>query len=80
MTTVYHALSTSNFTQDWTDTGLITANDNWDGVPSVVGYLGDIDAASTTPYAGGDPQTVLDNPSHAATRALLQRAHGGPGL
>lgn len=55
MTTVYHALSTSNFTQDWTNTGLITANDDWSGVPSIMGYRGDGLAAA----AGVDPQTVL---------------------
>ena len=28
-------------TQDWSNAGLITANDNWGGVPSINGYLGD---------------------------------------
>lgn len=42
------------FSQNWTNTSLITANDDWAGVPSIVGYLGDIDAGTT---AGIDPRT-----------------------
>ena len=43
------------FTQNWSNTGLITADDNWTGVPGVVGYLGqDITTAN-----GTDPQTLL---------------------
>lgn len=38
MTSEYRALAYSPFTQDWTNTGLITDNDNWDGVPSIIGY------------------------------------------
>lgn len=42
------------FTQDWSDAELITANDDWSGVPGIVGYLG-ADLASRDE----DPQTVL---------------------
>lgn len=45
-------------TQAWTNVGLITANDDWSGVPGVTGYLGDISAGTT---AGVDPQTLLDD-------------------
>ncbi|MBU4424855.1 MAG: ExeM/NucH family extracellular endonuclease [Gammaproteobacteria bacterium] len=62
MSTVYHSLSTSDFSQDWTNTGLITTADIWDGVPSIVGYLGDVDAATTTAV---DPQTRLQASSGA---------------
>lgn len=51
----YFDLSSGNFTQDWTNTGLITANDDWSGVPSVVGYRGD----ALTAVTGADPQTIL---------------------
>lgn len=44
------------FSQSWTNTGQITADDNWSGVPGIVGYLGD-DAAITT--ADRDPQTIV---------------------
>jgi hypothetical protein len=42
------------FAQDWTNTGLITATDNWSGVPGIQGFRGDGLAA-----AAADPQTVL---------------------
>lgn len=44
------------FTQNWTNTGLITTNDDWSGVPGIIGYLGD-DPSTTT--GGTDPQTIL---------------------
>ncbi|MCU0465234.1 MAG: hypothetical protein MUF38_11775 [Anaerolineae bacterium] len=54
-----HALCTGTtpnvFSQNWSNAGLITANDNWSGVPSIVGYLGDISAGTTT---GVDPRTL----------------------
>lgn len=43
------------FTQSWTTVSLITADDNWSGVPGIVGYRGDDLTAST----GTDPQTIL---------------------
>ena len=48
-------LATSDFSQDWSNAGLITADDNWSGVPSITGHLGD----GLTGSAGVDPQTVL---------------------
>ncbi|HEV8535591.1 MAG TPA: Ig-like domain-containing protein [Candidatus Limnocylindria bacterium] len=42
------------FAQSWTDTGQITANDDWSGVPGVIGYRGDDLTAAT----GTDPQTI----------------------
>ena len=43
------------FSQDWSNTGLITVNDDWSGVPSIIGYRGDGLTAAT----GVNPQTVL---------------------
>ena len=43
------------FSQNWTNTGLITVSDDWSGVPGVVGYRGDGLTAATAV----DPQTVL---------------------
>ena len=43
------------FSQDWTNTGLITVNDDWSGVQSIVGYRGD----ALTAVVGADPQTIL---------------------
>ena len=44
------------FSQDWTNIGLITANDDWSGVLGIVGYIGDYGSANPT---GVDPQTLL---------------------
>jgi uncharacterized protein len=43
------------FSQDWSNAGLITASDNWAGVPGIMGYRGDNLTASTDT----NPQTVL---------------------
>ncbi|OQW86009.1 MAG: hypothetical protein BWK72_19375 [Rhodoferax ferrireducens] len=43
------------FSQNWSSAGLISADDDWSGVPGIVGYRGDNLTAST----GTDPQTLL---------------------
>lgn len=43
------------FTQNWANTSAITANDDWSGVPGIVGYRGDNLTGST----GTDPQTIV---------------------
>ncbi|MFY9224323.1 MAG: Calx-beta domain-containing protein [Blastocatellia bacterium] len=43
------------FSQNWSNTGLITTDDNWNNVPGIVGYRGDDLTANT----GTDPQTIL---------------------
>ena len=43
------------FSQNWTNTGLITVNDDWSGVPGIVGFLGQ----DITTGTGVDPQTLL---------------------
>jgi len=53
MSTTRHQLASADFFQDWSNTGLITTNDNWDAVPSIVGYRGD------NLTSGVDPQTVV---------------------
>lgn len=58
----YFSLAGGNFSQNWDNAGLITANDDWSGVPSIVGYLGDTNAGSPT---GVDPQTLTANDASA---------------
>ncbi|WP_146138304.1 ExeM/NucH family extracellular endonuclease [Chamaesiphon polymorphus] len=55
MSNIYHDLAAGAFTQNWSNAGLITANDDWSGVPSIIGYRGD----GLTSLAGVDPQTIL---------------------
>ena len=53
----YFSLASGNFgPETWTDTSRITANDNWSGVPYILGYLGDIDPAGAV--TGVDPRTL----------------------
>ena len=58
----YYALSGGAFTQNWAITTLITANDNWSGVASIQGFLGQDITTST----GIDPQTLLTGASAVA--------------
>jgi hypothetical protein len=51
----YFALSGGSFSQNWSNTGLITTDDIWTGVPSIQGFRGDGLAASTAV----DPRTIL---------------------
>jgi hypothetical protein len=43
------------FTQNWSNINLITTDDNWSGVPGIIGYRGDDLTAAT----GADPRTIL---------------------
>ncbi len=43
------------FSQDWSNVGLITVNNDWSNVPGIVGYRGD----DLTTATGVDPQTIL---------------------
>jgi hypothetical protein len=52
---LYFDLSGGNFSQDWSNVGLITADDNWSGVPSIVGFRGDGLTGST----GTNPQSIV---------------------
>jgi predicted extracellular nuclease len=50
----YWNLSASDFSQDWSDKGLITASDDWSRVASIVGFRGD----GLTTTTGTDPRTI----------------------
>jgi hypothetical protein len=49
------SFQTIPFSQDWSNTGLITTNDDWSGVPGIIGYRGD----NLTAAIGADPQTIV---------------------
>ena len=70
MSSVYFNLSSGDFFQDWSNTGLIAADDNWNNVPSIVGYRGDDVTAGTgtnptTLTAGGTGEVVDVNANQA---------------
>lgn len=52
-----HPLRAGSLTQNWMDAGLITVNNDWSQVPSIMGYLGDY--TSSTPV-NVDPRTLLN--------------------
>jgi predicted extracellular nuclease len=54
MTTEYHSLASGSLTQNWSNTSQITANDDWSGVPSIQGFLGQ----DITTATGTDPRTL----------------------
>src|SRR5215468_11459748 len=54
MSKTYFDLSSGSLVQNWSNTGQITTNDDWGGVPSIEGYLGQ-DLTATT---GVDPANV----------------------
>ncbi|MCA1622812.1 MAG: VCBS repeat-containing protein [Acidobacteria bacterium] len=43
------------FSQNWSNVNLITTDDNWSGVPGIIGYRGD----DLTTLTGADPRTIL---------------------
>jgi hypothetical protein len=58
------------FSQNWSNTGLITTDDNWSGVPGIVGYRGDdisttidVDLRTVTANGDGTPVDVNANRS-----------------
>jgi endonuclease I len=55
----YHLLSGGALNQNWSNTGLITTNNDWSGYPSFRGFLGQDIITST----GGNPQTILTGAS-----------------
>jgi hypothetical protein len=82
---VYYDLSTGNFSQDWTNTGLITTNNDWSGVPSIQGFGGDNALATgTNPGLFVTPLTTLNvlanqtNPNTTSNGAVGEFAIANP--
>jgi hypothetical protein len=46
------------FSQNWTNTGMITTDNDWSGVPGIIGYRGDDFGGASTTVTGVDPQTI----------------------
>ena len=73
MSTVYFNLGSGNFLQGF-DPALITTVNDWSGVPSITGYLGDINAAAPT---GVNP-TTLTAPALGAINVSPNTTSGNP--
>ena len=59
--------------QDWSDTGLIWADDDWSRVPAIVGYRGD----GMVGQPGVDPRTVLADGSGTPVDVTANRTDPG---
>lgn len=71
--TTYFPLANANFGQDWSNTGLITADDNWSNVPFIIGYLGDVSAGTT---ADVDPTSAAhQGPALGAVDVLANQTN-----
>ena len=88
MSTNYHLLAGGALTQNWSNAGLIATTDDWSGVPSIQGYLGDIDAGqpndvdprTRTAAALGAVDVIANsaNPSTLATGGVAEFAIADP--
>ena len=59
------------FVQNWTNTGMITTNNDWSGVPGIIGYNGtDFGGATTSDPSGVDPQSVTQDLSGTPVSVL----------
>jgi len=69
------------FSQDWTNAGLITANNDWSAVPGINGYFGENGATNTT---GVDPTTLTTDLGDGVTDVFANQSNpttfvsGGP--
>ena len=61
------------FAQDWSNTSLITVNDDWSAVPGVLGYLGDY-LPSSSPTAV-DPQTIITDTTFTAIDVIANQTN-----
>lgn len=59
------------FSQDWTNTGMITTDHVWSGVPGIIGYRGDAMVSAT----GIDPQTILQDGSATPLNVVANNAN-----
>src|SRR5262245_10598914 len=76
----YFSLASGNFTQDWSTTGpLLTTNDNWSGVPNIVGFLGDGTGAGTSgatnPWDVTTDATSVDLVANSSATATAGGVH-----
>ncbi|RUT06030.1 hypothetical protein DSM106972_032360 [Dulcicalothrix desertica PCC 7102] len=67
----YHLLANGDFIQDWSNSSLITTDDNWDNVPSIRGFRGD----NLVNGVGINPQTVLANGSTTPIDVIANQAN-----
>ncbi len=70
---VAQTAQTLPYSQDWSDTSMITMDNDWSGVPGVVGYRGD----DLTTTIGLDAQTLLLDGSATPVNVLANKTTPG---
>ncbi|MGC1374854.1 MAG: ExeM/NucH family extracellular endonuclease, partial [Anaerolineales bacterium] len=65
------AAQTLPFSQNWSNTSLITTANDWSGVPGIIGYRGDGLTAAT----GTDPQTILADGTTTPVNVLANQTN-----
>lgn len=65
------APQTLPFSQNWANAGLITVNNDWSGVPGIVGYRGD----DLTTATGTDPSTILADGSGTPVNVIANQSN-----
>lgn len=64
------------FFQNWSNAGLITTNDDWSGVPGIIGYRGDDFGTGTpTTTTGVDPQTIVADMSTTPVNVIANQSN-----
>ncbi|MES2149175.1 MAG: Ig-like domain-containing protein [Pseudomonadota bacterium] len=71
MSKTFFALSSGSFTQDWSNTALLNALNDWSLVPSIVGYRGD-DVVTTSGKDAG--AATADNGANSIVNILVNQA------
>src|SRR5438067_143837 len=69
MSKIFYKLADSDFFQDWSNTGLITANNDWSGVASIMGYNG----AGAVSGTGKDPAGVLGDGATSTVNVIANQ-------
>ena len=64
-------LQTLPFSQDWSNTGLLTTAGNWSALPGIVGYRGD----NMTSATGTNPQTIVADGNTTPVDALVNQTN-----
>jgi len=59
------------FSQNWSNTGMITTADNWSGVPGIQGFRGD----DLTTLTGVDPRTILADGSATPLNVIANQTN-----
>lgn len=67
----YHSISGGPFFQNWSDTSLITFNNEWFDVPSIIGYRGD----NLTTVTGATPDTLLSDGNSTPVNVIANQAN-----